>query len=172
MTFGDESAVTSDRWTLIISVVTIFLIWGAFTGSVIVPIHVLGPFVGETLFTYTAEAPDGSQDDAQVAVRVFEIGVDSETGPPEIEPGPGFAKNDGFEVGAWRSVLARVDKNDEITKSDGAKIVAIDGEAVNPGDTVKVDNGILPLAQRERQTSSQLRVCRWNQFGFPLQKPC
>ena len=53
----------------------------------------------------------------------------------KIEPGPGFAKNDGFEVGAWRSVLARVDKNDEITKSDGAKIVAIDGEAVNPGDT-------------------------------------
>ena len=106
VTFGDESAVTSDRWASVISVVTIFLIWGAFTGSVILPIHVPGPFVGETSFTYTAEAPDGSQDDAQVAVRVFEIGVDSETGPPEIEPGPGFAKNDSFEVGAWRSVLS------------------------------------------------------------------
>ena len=148
VTFGDESAVTSDRWASIISVVTIFLIWGAFTGSVIVPIHVPGPFVGETSFTYTAEAPDGSQDDAQVAVRVFEIGVDSETGPPEIEPGPGFAKNDSFEVGAWRSVLARVDKNDEITKSDGAKIVAINGEAVNPGDSVKVDDGIVTISAK------------------------
>ena len=82
------------------------------------------------------------------AVRVFEIGVESESGPPEIEPGPGFAKNDSFEVGAWRSVLARVNKNDEITKSDDAKVVAINGEAVNPGNTVKVDNGVVTITAK------------------------
>ncbi|MFU8777220.1 MAG: ABC transporter permease, partial [Roseovarius sp.] len=39
VTFGDESAVRPDRWASVISVVTIFLIWGAFTGSKWVPIH-------------------------------------------------------------------------------------------------------------------------------------
>ena len=59
VTFGDESAVTSDRWATVVSLVTIFLLWGAFTGSKLVPLHVPGPFVGETAFSYTAESPDG-----------------------------------------------------------------------------------------------------------------
>jgi len=33
VTFGDESAVRPDRWASVISVITIFLLWGAFTGS-------------------------------------------------------------------------------------------------------------------------------------------
>ena len=33
VTFGDESAVRPDRWASVISIVTIFLLWGAFTGS-------------------------------------------------------------------------------------------------------------------------------------------
>ena len=51
VTFGDESAVRPDRIASIISVVTIFLIWGAFTGSKLTPIHVPGPFSGDTSFT-------------------------------------------------------------------------------------------------------------------------
>ena len=39
-------------------------------------------------------------------------------------------------------------KDDEITKSDGAKIVAINGEAVNPGDTLKVDNGVVTISAK------------------------
>ena len=39
-------------------------------------------------------------------------------------------------------------KDDEITKSGGAKIVAINGEAVNPGDTVKVDNGVVTISAK------------------------
>ena len=61
VTFGDESAVTADRSASIISIVAIFLIWGAFTGSSWSPIHAPGPFVGETSFTYTAEAEDGTR---------------------------------------------------------------------------------------------------------------
>ena len=149
VTFGDESAVTSDRWASVISVVTIFLIWGAFTGSVILPIHVPGPFVGETSFTYTAEAPDGSQDDAQVAVRVFEIGVDSKNWNRQkssldldllkmtvLKLVPG--------VQCWHE-LTRMMRS---RKSDGAKIVAINDEAVNPGDTVKVDNGVVTITAK------------------------
>lgn len=148
VTFGDESAVVSDRWASVISVVTIFFLWGAFTGSKLTPLHVPGPFVGETTFTYTSEAPDGTRDDATVAVLVFEIGAEGELNPPEIEPGPGFAKNDSVKVGAWRSVLIRTDRNDEIRKEDGARVVAINGQEVKPGDTVRVDSGTVTISSK------------------------
>ena len=51
VTFGDESAVTPDRAASIISVLVIFVIWAAFTGSKLLPFHVPGPFTGETSFT-------------------------------------------------------------------------------------------------------------------------
>ena len=139
VTFGDESAVRPDRWASVISVVTIFLLWGAFTGSKWVPVHAPGPFVGDAEFTYTLEAPNGDRDDATVFVRVFEVG--EEIVKPEIEPGDGFAKNDASAVGAWRSDLILMDKNDETTRDDGAKVVAIDGQPVSEGGTVSVAAG-------------------------------
>jgi taurine transport system permease protein len=54
VTFGDESAVRPDRAASVISILALFLIWGAFTGSKFVPLHVPGPFIGDTSFTYTA----------------------------------------------------------------------------------------------------------------------
>ena len=65
VTFGDESAVRPNRIASIISVATIFLIWGAFTGSSWVPLHAPGPFYGDTTFEYTAERADGATDTAK-----------------------------------------------------------------------------------------------------------
>ena len=47
VTFGDESAVVSDRKASIISIVAIIVLWGAFTGSVLLPsfLHAPGPYV-------------------------------------------------------------------------------------------------------------------------------
>jgi len=146
VTFGDESAVRPDRWASVISVVTIFLLWGAFTGSKWVPIHAPGPFVGDAEFTYTLEAPNGDRDDATVFVRVFEVG--EEIVKPEIEPGDGFAKNDASAVGAWRSDLILMDKNDETTRDDGAKVVAIDGQPVSVGGTVPVSAGKVTVTSK------------------------
>ena len=146
VTFGDESAVTADRAASVISVLAIFLIWGAFTGSKFSPIHAPGPFIGDTSFTYTSEAPDGSRDDATVSVRVFEVGSEAEA--PEVEPGDGFAKNDSAKIGAWRSALIGVAKNDEITAKDGAKVVAIDGQPIAPGETVDVEAGEVTLSAK------------------------
>ena len=146
VTFGDESAVSADRAASVISVVTVFLIWGAFTGSSWSPIHAPGPFVGKETFTYTAEAPDGSRDDGTVTVEVFPVGA--EVDAPSVEPGDGFAKNDSAKVGAWRSTLIRVDKNDEVDKKAGAKVVAINGQAIAPGKTVAVDNGAVTLSSK------------------------
>lgn len=146
VTFGDESAVRPDRWASVLSVVTIFLLWGAFTGSKWVPVHAPGPFVGDTSFTYTLEAADGRRDDATVLARVFRVG--EEVSPPETAPGEGFAKDDALIVGAWRSQLLRMDQNDEITREDGARVVAIDGRAIAPGETVRVADGTVTLTAR------------------------
>ena len=50
VTFGDESAVRPNRPASFISVLAIFMIWGAFTGSKLMPFHAPGPFIGETTF--------------------------------------------------------------------------------------------------------------------------
>ncbi|MBE0452826.1 ABC transporter permease [Roseovarius autotrophicus] len=146
VTFGDESAVRPDRWASVLSVLTIFLLWGAFTGSKWVPVHAPGPFVGDTSFTYTLEAPDGRRDDATVFARVFRLG--EEVSAPEVAPGDGFAKDDALIVGAWRSQLLRMDQNDEITREDGARVVAIDGRAIAPGEMVRVADGTVTLTPR------------------------
>ncbi len=146
VTFGDESAVRPDRWASVISVVTIFLIWGAFTGSKWVPIHAPGPFIGDTEFTYTLEGPDGTRDDATVTVRVFTVGETVEE--PVIEPGEGIAKNDVLTVGAWRSQLLLMDKNDEVTRDQGAKVIAIDGKPVSAGETVAVADGTVAVTAK------------------------
>jgi taurine transport system permease protein len=146
VTFGDESAVRPDRWASVISVVTIFLLWGAFTGSRWVPIHAPGPFVGDTEFTYTLEAPDGRRDDATVLVRVFRVGETVET--PEIEPDEGLARNDVITVGAWRSQLLLWDKNDEVNRDDGARLVAINGQPVSEGESVRVADGTIAVTSK------------------------
>ena len=146
VTFGDESAVTANRVASVVSIVAIFLIWGAFTGSKLTPIHAPGPFVGDATFTYTAEAGDGQTDDATVTVRVFEVGAKVDA--PQVESGDGFAKNDADTVGAWRSKLIRVDKNDEIGRADGAKIIAVDGQPIEPGVDVSVDSGLVAITPK------------------------
>ncbi|MDC0738460.1 ABC transporter permease subunit [Cognatishimia sp. SS12] len=147
VTFGDESAVRSNRAASFISIVTLFVIWGAFTGSKMLPgfMHAPGPFFGDTSFTYTAEA-NGQRDDAEVHFRVHR--PDETPEPIEIDPGEGFAKNDSELVVAWRSKLLRVDRNDEISKSDGATVVAINGEPIAPGGSVAVNGGIVTLSDK------------------------
>jgi len=146
VTFGDESAVRPDRWASVISVITIFLLWGAFTGSSWVPVHAPGPFVGDTEFTYTLEAPDGRTDDATIFARVFRVGDDVQE--REVEPGEGFAKNDSITVGAWRSDLILMDRNDEVTRKDGAQVIAVDGKPITPGKTVRVDDGKVVMSSK------------------------
>ncbi len=146
VTFGDESAVRPDRWASIISIIVIFLIWGAFTGSKLTPIHMPGPFIGDTSFTYTARNAAGETDDAEVKVTVFQIGEDAEA--PEVEPGDGFAKNDSDEVAAWRSTLIRVNRNDEGREEDGFTITEVDGRAIEAGGTVRVGDGSVTLTPK------------------------
>ena len=147
VTFGDESAVTPNRAASIISVLTIFLLWGMFTGSALLPkfLHAPGPFVGTGTFEYTATASSDS-DTATVTVVVHPI--DEETEAPEVEPGDGWAKNDSVAIGVWRSGLLRVDRNDELGRGEGAAVTAINGTAVSPGESVNVGFGTVTISDK------------------------
>lgn len=148
VTFGDESAVRPNRVAGIISILTIFLMWGIFTGSSLVPsfLHAPGPFEGTSTFTYTAQVEGQAPDDATVTVVVHPRDV--ETDAPEVEPGDGFAKNDSAAIAQWRSGLIAVDRNDELTKKDGAQVIAINGQKIAPGETVEVEGGTVTLSDK------------------------
>ncbi|EYD76357.1 Taurine transport system permease protein TauC [Rubellimicrobium mesophilum DSM 19309] len=138
--FGDAGAVRSSPVASVLSVAAIFLLWAAFTGSVLVPSWLRAPaaFVGEGRLTYTAEAPDGTRDDATVTVVVHPDGEEPEA--PEVPPGEGFAKDDAVLIQAQRSELVQAQDNDEVTGDDGAKVVALNGIPVEPGGA-RVDLG-------------------------------
>lgn len=139
VTFGDESAVSPNRFASIVSVVTLFLLWGAFTGSGLVPFHAPGPFKGDTQFTYTAQNAAGEKDDATVFVRVHQIGEKIEL--PDATAGDGgFAKNDAIKIGAWRAGLLKAQRNDEGGKDKGYKVVAIEGQSIAPNGSVKLSD--------------------------------
>lgn len=140
--------MTSNRVASVISIIAIFLIWGAFTGSKTTPVHMPGPFVGDTSFTYTATNPQNHTNEATVHIRVGMIGEDFQK--PEIadKNRPGFAKDDALKVFAWRSGLIRVQDNDEGGKTDGYRVTAIDGKPIAPKQSVKVANGVVNMTAK------------------------
>lgn len=146
VTFGDESAIGADRTASTISVLMVFLIWAAFTNSVLLPIHVPGPFEGTTEFTYTAENAAGETDEARVRVLVHDVAESPE--PLQIAAGDGFARNDSAAIASWRSGLVRVARNDAGGDADGFRIVAVDGQPIAAGETVRVANGAVSLTDR------------------------
>lgn len=148
VTFGDESAVLPDRRASVISILALFALWASFTGSALLPsfLHMPGAFTGTFKFTYTVQAQDGARDDAEVTVLVYRQG--EEATAPEVEPGDGFAVNDSLTIVAYRSELARLDRNDLLGRDEGAVIVAVNGTEIGPGDSVEVENARVTMSQR------------------------
>ncbi len=142
VTFGDESAIRADRVASVVSILAIFLIWGAFTGSRLVPFHVPGPFLGTTSFIYTATDAGGATDDATVTVLVHPAAEKPDA--PEVAPGDGFAKDDAAAVGAWRSVLLKPAEND----GEGATVTAVNGVAITPEVPVRLADGRVVLTSK------------------------
>ncbi len=144
VTFGDESAVRPDFPASILSIIFIFVIWGTFTGSALLPgfLHLPGPFGGEANFTYTVEDAEGNRDDAELFVRVIEAG-----GTPadlEFESGDGTAKNDGVEIVEYNTAVVIWDGNDDLTRRDnGARVVAINGQEFDFDHTLRDEDNEL-----------------------------
>ncbi len=162
VTFGDESAVQANRAASVLSVITIFLLWVAFTNSSLPLPKMPGPFSGTLTFNYTATLPDGATDDADVTVVVYREDIqmtrdaDGNAGQapatPEVDPGDGFAKNDATTVARYGFKLINVWGNDDVSKSDGSIITALNGQAVEPGDKIAVDGGTIGLTDKGTPT--------------------
>ncbi len=167
VTFGDESAVVSNTAASVISLVLIFLLWGAFTGSRLLPgfLHAPGPFMGDAAFTYTSRAPDGATDDATVTVRVFPFGEVVEE--PVVAPGDGFARNDVVTVAAYRSALLKPEDNDAVTREAGAAVVAINGQPIEVGQTVRVGFGQVVMTPRGTLNISPARGWQMEPIWLP-----
>ena len=148
VTFGDESAVSPNRPASIISVLAIFMIWGAFTGSKLMPFHAPGPFIGETSFTYTAINAEGETDDAEVIVTVYDIQSGKTPEKMKIDPGTGFAKNDTANIVAWRSGLIKVQRNDVGSKEDGYRIISINDQEISPSSEVFIDDARIYMTKK------------------------
>ena len=143
VTFGDASAVRADRVASVLSVVVLFLLWGAFTGSKWTPLHVPGPFEGTSGFTYTARDASGSEDTAQVRFIVHPVGTEAE--PPAPGPADGFAVDDVGLIGTYRTELFRVVRNDA---GEDVTVVAVDGQPIAPGETVRFADGEVTMTPR------------------------
>ncbi len=165
VTFGDESAVTPNRSAAFISVITIFLIWGAFTDSRLVPFHVSGPFIGETSFTYTATNAAGDEDQGEVQIIVHRIGEKPDA--PTVADGDGFVRNDSALVGAWRSKLINAKRNDEGYREDGYRIVSVDGQPIAPGQSVQVADGEVALTEKQSFNFTPLKGLQLEPIWMP-----
>lgn len=140
VTFGDESAVSPNRAASVISVFSIFLIWAAFTGSILIPFHVPGPFIGELSFSYTAMNSSGETDDAEVTITVYDVQTGEIPDKLDIEPGTGFAINDTYQIVAWRSALVKVKRNDVGGKESDYKVIAINDQEISPNNELFIDD--------------------------------
>ena len=140
VTFGDESAVRSNFAASVVSIVLVFFLWGTFTGSKLLPsfLHMPGAYTGETGFEYTVEA-DGRKDTAGVSVYVYPTGEEPDQKAVPKPTGGKIAQNDILYVQAYRTKLLAWDKNDLVNRKQGAKIVAINGQPINNGESVYVD---------------------------------
>lgn len=138
VTFGDESTVVSNKSASVLSVLLIFVLWGAFTGSQLLPsfLHVPGPFMGSGQFTYTADNGAGQVDTASVDVIVHAAGEKADK--PKVEAGDGFAANDAIVIQVYRSKLLLWDKNDDQKRKMGASIVKVDGQSISKDNAVDV----------------------------------
>ncbi|WP_254050154.1 ABC transporter permease [Limimaricola cinnabarinus] len=132
VTFGDESAIRPDRLASIASVVVIFLLWGAFTGSKLVPLHVSGPFAGETSFTYQSEGTGGQLSDGRVRITV---------GPDGTLPA-------GAETSDDVAVAVQSGRNKLIQLPGDARVVSVNGTEIAPGGAVPVEDGTVSMTSK------------------------
>ena len=165
VTFGDESTVSANRAASVISVLTLFVLWGMFTGSSLLPgfLHAPGPFEGDTSFTYTAQA-DGQEIDATVHVRVHP--VDQTPEKIAADEGP----DDSILVGVRRTLVFAWDKNDGVTrKENDARITAVNGQAIALEERVEVPNGSVLLTRKGSLSFTPAKG--WQMEGIWLPSP-
>ncbi|WP_017998930.1 ABC transporter permease subunit [Paracoccus sp. N5] len=148
VTFGDESAITPDRVASVISILVIFLIWGAFTGSKLVPVHMPGPFTGEMRFSYGVTDDAGQQGTAHITIKVGDK-TNGQPGAPTDDADPDqMTRDDLATTEPGRTVLVRPTENDPAAANPGYRVSSVQGQQITPGQTVSVPGGKVMLTGR------------------------
>lgn len=78
--------------------------------------------------------------------EVFDFGEATEKF--EVDPGDGIARNDAVAMSASRSTTILFDKNDEATRKQGARVVAIDGVGINHDGSIRTPAGRFTLTDK------------------------
>ena len=169
VTFGDESVVRSNFIASVLSVVLIFVLWAAFTGSALLPkfLHVPPAFTGQGSFEYTLQTDDGRSDTATVQVEVFVEGT--EVTKPDIAGNNDVAQDDWLAVQRYRSKLIKVQNNDNVANKDTAQVVAVNGAPIAPGMVVNV--GFAKVSMTGKGTLSVMPDGGWQMEPIWLPSP-
>ncbi|MEO0341972.1 MAG: ABC transporter permease [Pseudomonadota bacterium] len=146
--FGDASSITSIWFASVGSVFSILFMWGLATGSVLLPVSLPTPFVGQTQFEYTAINAAGDTDTATVVVLSHkfedkpegELDAGAETG--------GFALNDSYVTPERRRISMRVARNDDGGEEDAYRVTQINGQNIEPETGIEVEGGIVYMLPR------------------------
>ena len=148
ISFGDESAISANRTASVISILVLFLIWGAFTDSSLSPIHVPAPFSGDTSFTYTAMNKQKQTASATVYIHVSPANENSRKPELPMSKNNGFAKDDAVKVKAWRSALIRPQRNDIGGKDKAYKIIMINNQSIDKNQSINITHGRLSMTSK------------------------
>ncbi len=147
VTFGDESAVVANRFASVASVVALFFFWALATGSSLLgPIQLPAPFLGEAEFEYTATNATGATDTGKVSVLVYPFGESPDQAKAD-NTNSGFAMDNAIKVRERRTALLS-SRTIGAKETEGFAITQINGENVSPGGSVDIDAGTVFVTEK------------------------
>jgi taurine transport system permease protein len=147
VTFGDESAVVANRFASVASVIAIFFFWALATGSSLLgPIQLPAPFLGETSFEYTAVNAAGETDTGKVNMLVHTFD-DKPTLEKADNSASGFAKDAAVKIRERRTALVS-SKVIGATETEGYQITEVNGQPIAANGTVDFGNGEVLLTAK------------------------
>ena len=157
--FGDAAAIRSSRIASVLSIVTLFFLWGLFTGSQLLPFHLPAPFEGKTSFSFTYINPEGVSNHAEVKVLVGK------------NPASGSRKESGFiSIPSGRTAILPLKKilpEQESDPCNGCRITKIEGTVFQAKGSVKVANGTVGRTDRGSLTYTPDPGMQMNPIWLP-----
>lgn len=147
VTFGDESAVVANRFASVASVFAIFFFWALATGSSLLgPIQLPAPFLGETSFEYTAVNAAGETATATVSMLVHKFD-DKPTLAPADNSASGFAKDGALKIRERRTALLS-SKKIGAPETEGFQVTEINGQPISTNEKINFGNGEVLLTAK------------------------
>ncbi len=102
-------------------------------------LHVPGPFLGETSFTYEAKDASGATDSGTVKAFVHRVSEPGQKLTVDEATNTGFAKDVAEDVIAYRSTI--ISQRDLFPDVEDAQVISVDGKPISQNSSVDVASG-------------------------------